>query len=53
MGVHLLNGRMQETYKTRKEAEARQRFHASTVKKTYIRRNKRKGPDTYTLVIWF
>lgn len=46
-------GRMQYTYRTRKKAEEAQKYWASKAGNTYIRVNKRVGPDTYTLVIQF
>jgi len=46
-------GRMQYTYKTRKAAEESRKYWASKAGNTSIRRNKRKGPDTFTLIIQF
>ena len=46
-------GRMQYTYRTREKAEEARKYWASKAGSTRIRRNKRKGFDTYTLIIQF
>jgi len=51
MGKNL--GKMQYTYRTRKGAEEAEKYWASRAGNTRIRVNKRKGSDTYTLLIRF
>lgn len=46
-------GRMQYTYKTRKDAEEARKYWATKAGRTSIRRNRRVHGDTFTLVVQF
>ena len=42
---------MQYTYRTKKAAEEARKYWVTRAGSVRIRRNKRKGPDTFTLII--